>query len=69
MLSNHLLLEYEEVLQRNAATLSLAPADVDSFLKAICQAERVQTRLHSVLDIGGLAGGMIDRSQLNPAEE
>lgn len=38
VLSNHLLLEYEEVLKRNALTLGLAIADVDLFLNAICQA-------------------------------
>jgi putative PIN family toxin of toxin-antitoxin system len=37
-LSNHLLLEYEEVLKRNAAMLALTHGDVDRFLNAICQA-------------------------------
>lgn len=42
VLSNHLLLEYEEVLKRNAATLRLSLADIDLFLNAICQiADRV----------------------------
>ena len=38
VLSNHLLLEYEEVLKRNAATLGLTFAEVDAYLNAICQA-------------------------------
>jgi len=38
VLSNHLLLEYEEVLKRNAATLGLTFAEVDAYLDAICQA-------------------------------
>ena len=38
MLSNHLLLEYEEVLKRNAPILALTYEDVDRFLNAICQA-------------------------------
>ena len=38
VLSNHLLLEYEEVLKRNASTLGLTLAEVDSYLNAICQA-------------------------------
>jgi predicted nucleic acid-binding protein len=38
VLSNHLLLEYEEVLKRNAAMLALSYDDVDRFLNAICLA-------------------------------
>jgi putative PIN family toxin of toxin-antitoxin system len=38
VLSNHLLLEYEEVLKRNAATLGLTLGEVDFYLNAICQA-------------------------------
>jgi predicted nucleic acid-binding protein len=38
VLSNHLLLEYEEVLKRNAVTLGLTLAEVDLYLNAICQA-------------------------------
>jgi putative PIN family toxin of toxin-antitoxin system len=38
VLSNHLLLEYEEVLKRNAGALSLTQEEVDRFLNAICQA-------------------------------
>jgi putative PIN family toxin of toxin-antitoxin system len=38
VLSNHLLLEYEEVLKRNSAALALTYEDVDHFLNAICQA-------------------------------
>lgn len=38
VLSNHLLLEYEEVLKRNGITLGLTIAEVDLFLNAICQA-------------------------------
>lgn len=37
-LSNHLLLEYEEVLKRNAAAIGLTLDEVDLFLNAICQA-------------------------------
>ncbi len=38
VLSNHLLLEYEEVLKRNALAVGLTLPDVDLFLNAICQA-------------------------------
>jgi putative PIN family toxin of toxin-antitoxin system len=38
VLSNHLLLEYEEVLKRNAAGIGLALTEVDLYLNAICQA-------------------------------
>ena len=38
VLSNHLLLEYEEVLKRNAAVLGLTLAEVDLYLNSICQA-------------------------------
>ena len=38
VLSNHLLLEYEEVLKRNAAALALTHEEVDRLLNAICQA-------------------------------
>ena len=38
VLSNHLLLEYEEVLKRNASILGLTFAEVDAYLNAICQA-------------------------------
>lgn len=38
VLSNHLLLEYEEVLKRNAAAIHLTLDEVDLFLNAICQA-------------------------------
>jgi predicted nucleic acid-binding protein len=38
VLSNHLLLEYEEVLKRNAADMGLTLAEVDIYLDAICQA-------------------------------
>lgn len=38
VLSNHLLLEYEEVLKRNAASLALTHEEIDNFLNAICQA-------------------------------
>lgn len=38
VLSNHLLLEYEEILKRNASALGLTHEDVDRFLNAICQA-------------------------------
>lgn len=37
-LSNHLLLEYEEVLKRNAANLGLTLEEIDQLLNAICQA-------------------------------
>jgi len=37
-LSNHLLLEYEEVLKRNAGVLGLTYEEVDQFLNAISQA-------------------------------
>ena len=37
VLSNHLLLEYEEVLKRNAGALALTHEEVDRFLNAICQ--------------------------------
>ena len=37
-LSNHLLLEYEEVLKRNAAAIGLTLDEVDRHLNAICQA-------------------------------
>jgi predicted nucleic acid-binding protein len=36
VLSNHLVYEYEEVLKRNAAALSLSSSDVDEILNAIC---------------------------------
>jgi putative PIN family toxin of toxin-antitoxin system len=36
VLSNHLTYEYEEVLKRDAATLSLSVADIDALLNAIC---------------------------------
>jgi putative PIN family toxin of toxin-antitoxin system len=36
ILSNHLTYEYEEVLKRDAAALSLSLADVDNLLNAIC---------------------------------
>jgi hypothetical protein len=36
VLSNHLLLEYEEVLKRHAPELGLSLADVDELLNAIC---------------------------------
>ena len=38
VLSNHLLLESEEVLKRNAAAIGLTLDEVDLFLNAICQA-------------------------------
>ena len=38
VLSNHLLLEYEEVLKRNAAAIGLTLAEVDRYLNSICQA-------------------------------
>jgi len=38
VLSNHLLLEYEEVLKRNAAASGLTLNEVDLYLSAICQA-------------------------------
>jgi putative PIN family toxin of toxin-antitoxin system len=37
VLSNHLVLEYEEVLKRNAGTLGLTLPEVDKYLNAICQ--------------------------------
>ena len=37
MLSNHLLLEYEEVLKRNATVIALTHDEVDRFLNAICK--------------------------------
>jgi predicted nucleic acid-binding protein len=37
VLSNHLLLEYEEILKRNAGALALTHGEVDRFLNAICQ--------------------------------
>ena len=37
VLSNHLLLEYEEVLKRNAVLLALTHEEVDRLLNAICQ--------------------------------
>jgi len=37
-LSNHLLLEYEEVLKRNAVNLGLTFEEIDQLLNAICQA-------------------------------
>jgi putative PIN family toxin of toxin-antitoxin system len=36
VLSNHLVYEYEEVLKRDAAILSLSTSDVDELLNAIC---------------------------------
>ena len=36
VLSNHLIFEYEEVLKRDAATLSLSLDDVDQILNALC---------------------------------
>jgi putative PIN family toxin of toxin-antitoxin system len=36
VLSNHLTYEYEEVLKRDAAALSLSLADIDHLLNAIC---------------------------------
>jgi putative PIN family toxin of toxin-antitoxin system len=36
VLSNHLVYEYEEVLKRDAASLSLTSGDVDELLNAIC---------------------------------
>jgi len=36
VLSNHLTFEYEEVLKRDAAALSLSVADIDALLNAIC---------------------------------
>ena len=38
VLSNHLLLECEEVLKRNAAALALTHEEVDRYLNAICRA-------------------------------
>ena len=38
VLSNHLLLEYEEVLKRNAAVIALTHEEVDRILNSICQA-------------------------------
>ena len=38
VLSNHLLLEYEEVLKRNAPTLGMTFDDVDRYLNAISKA-------------------------------
>ncbi len=37
VLGNHLLLEYEEVLKRNATALGLTLEEADRFLDAICQ--------------------------------
>jgi putative PIN family toxin of toxin-antitoxin system len=36
VLSNHLIYEYEEVLKRDAAALSLSLNDIDQLLNAIC---------------------------------
>ncbi len=36
VLSNHLTYEYEEVLKRDAGSLSLSLADIDALLNAIC---------------------------------
>lgn len=36
VLSNHLIYEYEEVLKRDAAALSLSLDDVDQILNALC---------------------------------
>jgi predicted nucleic acid-binding protein len=36
VLSNHLTYEYEEVLKRDATSLSLSLADIDALLNAIC---------------------------------
>jgi putative PIN family toxin of toxin-antitoxin system len=36
VLSNHLIYEYEEVLKRDAATLSMSFSDIDQILNAIC---------------------------------
>jgi putative PIN family toxin of toxin-antitoxin system len=36
ILSNHLTYEYEEVLKRDAAALSLSLTDIDDLLNAIC---------------------------------
>jgi putative PIN family toxin of toxin-antitoxin system len=36
VLSNHLVYEYEEVLKRDASSLSLSASDVDALLNAIC---------------------------------
>jgi len=38
VLSNHLLLEYEEVLKRNAAVIGLTLGEVDLFLNSLCMA-------------------------------
>ena len=38
VLSNHLLLEYEEVMKRNAGILGLTLPDVDLYLNSLCQA-------------------------------
>ena len=38
ILSNHVLLEYEEVLKRNAVKIGLTFDEVDLYLNAICQA-------------------------------
>jgi len=38
VLSNHLLLEYEEVLKRNASALALTYEEIDLLLNAICLA-------------------------------
>jgi putative PIN family toxin of toxin-antitoxin system len=37
VLSNHLLLEYEEVLKRNADAIHLSHEEADRYLNAICQ--------------------------------
>lgn len=36
ILSNHLIFEYEEVLKRDMATLSLSLDDIDQILNALC---------------------------------
>jgi predicted nucleic acid-binding protein len=38
VLSNHLILEYEEISKRNAEALGLKLEEVDTYLNAICQA-------------------------------
>jgi predicted nucleic acid-binding protein len=36
LLSNHLILEYEEVAKRNSVDIGLTLAEIDGFLDAIC---------------------------------
>ena len=47
IVSNHLLFEYEEVLKREAAYLSLSHSDVDQLLNAVCARSETWLLSHS----------------------